>query len=1167
MSLTLTTPGRFLDDFNRADGALGANWTADIGLAPQVVSNMLGPAASDTAAEYFRATGAGTIGDTHAEVKIVSTTNIGDPLVCVRVASAAFNDMYVAYAHGSGASSALDLYRRDAGAWVSLATNTFTQWTIGDTFGLEVTGSGATVVCKLFRNGSQVGSTYNDTAATRKTAAGYVGIRLQNVATARFDDFLAYSLSTTTMTVTNLPTGWKASVGGTTYTESSGTATITGLAAGTSYTVHVFDAADNEVTTQAGGYPGDTWAFHAVIFTNAPNGLLGVLTDGTTSVAATSSGGELALPSGGISGTLAAHIYSTPHSTGLWSDFIQPANSKYALMELLSYAPTDNVPVALPDLPDVTVNATNKTAIAVSWQAVAGATAYTLYRRGHKWTAPHDLEKASVLYTGTGTSYTDTDLPDGRVLYCVVATVSGSPVQSADVAVDLAQNTAPTPNERYMRQFFDPNRSLVVTNDLNTTPGEDHWSYWMEDCGQVLWPWSYQRAFFSVAATALKTALLGYIGSGGTPLVRKVTGFPVGYKNLVSGEYLGDNTYWTDPNGSTTTAAWVAQWAVSTDVLFTFKGSYGGGTLGNTLGQFNLKYIIGGTTYTLNAPTTKTVTWDTPNDKCTIVLGKTTGSVAVTFTIVIQKGLCTVAFAYNNSGATATISANVSLAGGPSTQSTITTGRWLANYGTTDGSATSVLVQRVDATMASPANYVYQVDYGSVTGMGGTTLAKLMFGDYMLPSKYAEFTTDFTDAELGNGFVPAYVAAGLTAWVCNNTTDTAAKTALDNLLGVLYAARAVGYAPDRNQAWLLWCYTRLAAVWPANTTYTTNRDALATVIGGWTTQVTTLYAAGECALALNAYGDTVNATRILGRFSVLASTDTKGIAAYWLGRPDKTATAALNELSWLCRNNRTYMGSTANTIMQAPVYNVANTYENAVTETMSFFLAAMSQFGADHGGVTLCRLGRTSVDYLGDGGGPYSDGTITAHAWDAVTRVFTITCDKDVWLHLPTGAPTYVKSGGVDMTAAGSDPGVGVTTAGEYWYDANTGVLKIGLTSSAVITVLVPAVSIALTTANVDTQGCDLSWTQYVGIDYTSMSVYRSTQSGIDGNFPDVLLTVEYDPAVYTYHDTGASPGTTYYYRVKLVTTGGSVWSNEETVVTPPAGAFFFRHNIIARCR
>lgn len=84
----------------------------------------------------------------------------------------------------------------------------------GDLFGLEVTGTGATVTLKLLLNGAQVGPDVSDSGAGRITAAGQCGFRTFSTA-SRFDDFsvddlvspIAYLLPMTwtpTKTITRL---------------------------------------------------------------------------------------------------------------------------------------------------------------------------------------------------------------------------------------------------------------------------------------------------------------------------------------------------------------------------------------------------------------------------------------------------------------------------------------------------------------------------------------------------------------------------------------------------------------------------------------------------------------------------------------------------------------------------------------------------------------------------------------------------------------------------------------------------------------------------------------------------------------------------------------------------------------------------------------------------
>jgi hypothetical protein len=82
------------------------------------------------------------------------------------------------------------LFRMDAGSWTQLATGTATGFVDGDTLRLEVTGS-SPVSLVMKRNGTQFGSTYNDSDANRKTSgsAGVSGYGNNSGSGAYVDDW------------------------------------------------------------------------------------------------------------------------------------------------------------------------------------------------------------------------------------------------------------------------------------------------------------------------------------------------------------------------------------------------------------------------------------------------------------------------------------------------------------------------------------------------------------------------------------------------------------------------------------------------------------------------------------------------------------------------------------------------------------------------------------------------------------------------------------------------------------------------------------------------------------------------------------------------------------------------------------------------------------------
>src|SRR6202043_4134377 len=90
----------------------------------------------------------------------------------------------------------------------------------------------------------------------------------------------------------------------------------------------------------------------------------------------------------------------------------------------------------------------------------------------------------------------------------------------------------------------------------------------------------------------------------------------------------------------------------------------------------------------------------------------------------------------------------------------------------------------------------------------------------------------------------------------------------------------------------------------------------------------------------------------------------------------------------------------------------------------------------------------------------------------------------------------------------------------------------------------VPAAPTGLAASANGTAAIDLSWAASSGA--TSYNVLRSTTSGLEA----LLASATTSP----YHDTGVSAGTTYYYVVQAVNSGGtSANSNEATATTVPS--------------
>lgn len=91
-------------------------------------------------------------------------------------------------------SNNIDVYRFVAGASTLIGSRNATH-ADGDTYGLEVSGTGATVTMKVYRNSSQVGADLTDTSGSRITAAGQTGMGNWSLSVAVFDNFLVEDLA------------------------------------------------------------------------------------------------------------------------------------------------------------------------------------------------------------------------------------------------------------------------------------------------------------------------------------------------------------------------------------------------------------------------------------------------------------------------------------------------------------------------------------------------------------------------------------------------------------------------------------------------------------------------------------------------------------------------------------------------------------------------------------------------------------------------------------------------------------------------------------------------------------------------------------------------------------------------------------------------------------
>lgn len=170
-----------LDNFNRADGALGANWTQSAFLAGGL-NVSLNTCASPSTSNGMLYTAGGTPGrpfELYTTVPTVGGTDYG--LDYFVQANSSPESLFRLQVHGG---TALNIYRAAAGGYTQIFTVAKTPAN-GDAFGVSVDVAGVhTVWYKLAAGGWVSQGTVTDTTYT----SGLFGIFIGN-ATVRFDDF------------------------------------------------------------------------------------------------------------------------------------------------------------------------------------------------------------------------------------------------------------------------------------------------------------------------------------------------------------------------------------------------------------------------------------------------------------------------------------------------------------------------------------------------------------------------------------------------------------------------------------------------------------------------------------------------------------------------------------------------------------------------------------------------------------------------------------------------------------------------------------------------------------------------------------------------------------------------------------------------------------------
>jgi hypothetical protein len=178
------------DNFNRADADVGANWASPAN-GWLIVSNVAVPETlgSDCIAAYDA--GITWPADQYSQAKVTVTGTAGSPGVVVRT-TAATDTLYWAVVN-HGASNNVEVGRKVSGAYTFIASRT-TTWVDGDVLRLEVSGTGAARILKVFKNGTQLGANIAD--ASGGIDSGKPGIGYSSSATAAsVDDWEGGSLT------------------------------------------------------------------------------------------------------------------------------------------------------------------------------------------------------------------------------------------------------------------------------------------------------------------------------------------------------------------------------------------------------------------------------------------------------------------------------------------------------------------------------------------------------------------------------------------------------------------------------------------------------------------------------------------------------------------------------------------------------------------------------------------------------------------------------------------------------------------------------------------------------------------------------------------------------------------------------------------------------------
>lgn len=240
----------FADSFTRADGNLDddATWASSGSNSWSITTNR---ASNNTGGVGSRVLTTTSAHAAVADCKVSVTRRLGasfDGGVTARDDGAVFGSMTGYFLNVYGSNN-VEVYRRNAGSETLVGSRNSTH-AVDDVYALEVSGTGATVTLKVFKNGAQLGADLTDTSGSRITAAGRCGM-ISFHSGDLFDDFLVEDLAGGGGATANVTGISGTGAAGTLSATGAASVTLTGVAAAGQ--VGTITVSGVDVTTQITG--------------------------------------------------------------------------------------------------------------------------------------------------------------------------------------------------------------------------------------------------------------------------------------------------------------------------------------------------------------------------------------------------------------------------------------------------------------------------------------------------------------------------------------------------------------------------------------------------------------------------------------------------------------------------------------------------------------------------------------------------------------------------------------------------------------------------------------------------------------------------------------------------------------------------------------------------